>query len=172
MDIGIRTWQVNQNSLSVNYGPLTFSLKIGEEYRKLSSTASAIQDSKWQKDADPDKWPAYEIIPTTAWNYGLVVDEETPANSFTIIRKGWPADNYPFSAESTPLLLEGWGRQIPSWTIDSYGLVDVLPRFPARTDRPVEKITLIPMGAARLRIAAFPALSGEGNGNTDLKGHD
>lgn len=172
MEIGVRTWQVNQNSLSVNYGPLTFSLKIGEEYRKLSSTASAIQDSKWQKEADPDKWPAYEIIPTTAWNYGLVVDEETPANSFTIIRKGWPADNYPFSAESTPLLLEGWGRQIPSWTIDSYGLVDVLPRFPARTDRPVEKITLIPMGAARLRIAAFPALSGEGNGNTDLKGHD
>ncbi len=30
MHLTMRTWQVNKNSVSVNYGPLTLSLKIGE----------------------------------------------------------------------------------------------------------------------------------------------
>jgi hypothetical protein len=29
---------------------------------------------------------------------------------------------------------------------------------PARSDQPVEKVTLIPMGATRLRISAFPTI--------------
>ncbi len=158
MEIGIRTWQVNQNSVSVDYGPLTFSLRIEEEYTKLSSTATAIWDSKWQQGADPEKWPAYEILPKSAWNYGLVLDKNNPQSSFTVVRKEWPADNYPFSLENTPIEILAKGRQIPSWGIDSHGLVDVLPLYPAKTNKPVEDITLVPMGAARLRISAFPVV--------------
>ena len=156
MEITTRTWQVNQNSVSVDYGPLTFSLKIGEEYRKISSIKSAIGDSKWQSDADPEKWPAYEITPTTPWNYGLVLNQKDLEKSFEIIRKTWPADNYPFSPENTPIEIHAKGRQIPSWGIDQYGLVDVLPLYPVKTSKAVEDIILIPMGAARLRISAFP----------------
>ncbi len=156
MELAVKTWQVNQNSVSVNYGPLTFSLKIGEEYKKISSTASAIGDSKWQKDADQEKWPAYTIDPTTPWNYGLILDQKNLAQSLKIVRKPWPADNYPFSPESAPVEIQAKGRRIPSWKIDQYGLVDVLPRYPVKTAGPVEQITLIPMGAARLRISAFP----------------
>jgi hypothetical protein len=158
MEIGIRTWQVNQNSVSVDYGPLTFSLKIEEEYKELVSTETAISDSKWQEGADQDKWPAFEISPKTAWNYGLVLDKNSSNKSFTIIRKEWPKDNYPFSPENVPIELKAKGRIIPSWGIDQYGLVDVLPLYPAKTDRPVQEITLIPMGAARLRISAFPVV--------------
>jgi len=42
-------WTVNQNSRSIHYGPLTFSLKIKENYKQVSSTETAIGDSKWQK---------------------------------------------------------------------------------------------------------------------------
>lgn len=158
MELGVRTWEVNQNSVSVDYGPLTFSLKIEEEYNKINSTESAIGDSKWQKDADPEKWPAYTIDPKSPWNYGLIVDKNNPSKSFQIVRNKWPADNYPFSPANTPIELKAKGRIIPQWKIDKFGLVDVQPLYPVKTDKPVEDITLIPMGAARLRISAFPAI--------------
>jgi hypothetical protein len=158
MEIGVRTWQVNQNSVSVDYGPLTFSLKIEEEYQKISSTASAIGDSKWQENADQAKWPAYRIDYKSPWNYGLIIDKANLSKSFSIVRKAWPADNYPFSQQNTPIEIQAKGRQIPSWGIDKFGLVDVLPMFPAKTNKPVETVTLIPMGAARLRISAFPMI--------------
>lgn len=158
MEVGIRTWQVNQNSVSVDYGPLTFSLKIKEEYKKLNSAKTAISDSKWQAGADPDKWPAFEIAALSPWNYGLVLNRNNVAQSFDVVHKAWPKDNYPFSQQNVPVEIRAKGRQVPSWGIDKNGLVDVLPSYPARTNQPVTDITLIPMGAARLRISAFPVL--------------
>ncbi len=158
MNLSSRIWKVNQNSVSVNYGPLTFSLKIDEEYKKISSVESAIGDSKWQKEADPEEWPAYTIDPQSPWNYGLILDPDNLEASLKIIRKGWPADDYPFSLENTPIEIQAKGRRIPSWKIDQYGLVDVQPRYPVQTSEPMEDITLVPMGAARLRISAFPFL--------------
>ena len=49
------------------YGPLTFSLKIKENYVNKPSDKSAIFDSKWQSDVDKDNWPTYEIYPGSAW---------------------------------------------------------------------------------------------------------
>jgi hypothetical protein len=157
MEVGIRTWQVNQNSATVDYGPLTFSLKIKEEYRKLNSFKTAINDSKWQKGADADKWPAFEIAAMSPWNYGLVMNNNA-SQSFSVVRKEWPKDNYPFSVQNVPIEIKAKGRRIPSWQIDKNGLVDVLPQYPAKTNQPIEDITLIPMGAARLRISAFPVV--------------
>ncbi|WP_163708730.1 beta-L-arabinofuranosidase domain-containing protein [Mangrovibacterium lignilyticum] len=159
MELSSRTWQANQNSVSVNYGPLTFSLKIDEDYEKISSTASAINDSKWQKDADPEKWPAFTIDPQSGWNYGLLLDNDDLSSSLKVAKKAWPADNYPFSAENTPIEIQAKGKKIPQWGIDQYGLVDVLPLYPVRTNERKEDIILVPMGAARLRISAFPALT-------------
>lgn len=163
MELATRTWQVNQNSVSIDYGPLTFSLKIQEGYKKISSIESAIGDSKWQEDADPEKWPAYEISPLSPWNYGLIMNKKDLSQSFRVVRKEWPADNYPFSPDHTPIEIRAKGRQIPSWGIDKFGLVDVLPMYPVKTNMPVEDITLIPMGAARLRISAFPQFKSTGN---------
>lgn len=159
MHLTCRTWQVNQNSVSVNYGPLTFSLKIDEKYTKISSTESAIGDSKWQTTADQEKWPAYRIDPESPWNYGLILDKNDLSNSLEVVHKEWPQDDYPFSEDNVPIQLRAKGRRIPSWGIDKYGLVDVQPLYPVKTNEPVEDITLIPMGAARLRISAFPSLN-------------
>ena len=70
--VTVNEWKDNKNSISVNYGPLTFSLKIKEEYKQMDSKASAIGDSKWQADVDESKWPSYEIFPGSKWNYGLL----------------------------------------------------------------------------------------------------
>ena len=52
MEYAVRQWQVNKNSVSVDYGPLTLSLKIEEEYKQMPSTETAVWDSKWQEGAD------------------------------------------------------------------------------------------------------------------------
>lgn len=68
MQLSMRTWQVNKNSVSVDYGPLTMSLKIDEDYVKKDSRATAIGDSKWQEGADASQWPTYEIYAKTPLN--------------------------------------------------------------------------------------------------------
>jgi hypothetical protein len=156
MRLGIRQWAVNQNSVSVDYGPLTFSLKIDERYEKSDSKSTAIHDSHWQDGADESKWSSWKIYPDSPWNYGLQCNTEHPELSFTVVKKDWPSDNFPFTLESVPIEIKAKGRKIPSWTIDGFGLCAVLPAYPVNTAEPLEDITLVPMGAARLRISAFP----------------
>lgn len=71
-------------------------------------------------------------------------------------KREWPSDNYPFTADNVPLVIKAQGRRVPSWGIDQYGLCGVLPEEGAPKSEILEDITLIPMGAARLRISAFP----------------
>lgn len=158
MKLSVRTWDKNKNSVSVNYGPLTYSLKIAENYIKKDSKETAIGDSKWQEGADPQKWPSFEIQPASAWNYGLIVDTKHPENSFRIVRKPWPADNNPFTNENAPLELKAAGVKIPQWGVDQYGLAGVLPQSPLSVRGKKENLTLVPMGGARLRISAFPVI--------------
>lgn len=158
MELNQSIWTVNQNSRSINYGPLTFSLKIKEDYKKVGSIETAIGDSKWQKDADPAKWPSYEIYAASDWNYGLVINDNIPlAENFEIVRKTWPADNYPYTVDSAPIELRAKGKKLSGWDIDQYGLTSELPLEETRIfESSTEDITLIPMGAARLRISSFP----------------
>ena len=158
MKLKLRTWSKNKNSVSVNYGPLTFSLKIKERYVQKDSKETAIGDSKWQENADAKKWPSYEIYPASAWNYGILIDSAEPAKSFTVKRRDWPADNNPFTNESAPIVIEARGKEIPFWTIDQYGLCGILPQSPVVTRSPETALELVPMGGARLRISAFPVV--------------
>jgi len=159
MEISVHQWTANHDSVSVNYGPLTFSLKIGEKIKEVDSAKTAIGDSGWQKDADPAAWPSFSYHPTTPWNYGLVLDAAHPEKSFAVKKLAWPKDDYPFTPASAPIEILAKGRQIPEWTVDKYGLCAVLQPSPAFSDQPVQDITLIPMGATRLRISAFPTVS-------------
>lgn len=159
MKIVLQKWTKNKNSVSVNYGPLTFSLKIDESYVKMDSKKSAIGDSKWQADADQTKWPSYEIYPASMWNYGLALNDKPAADQFEIIKRPWPKNNFPFTQHDVPIILKAKGKIIPEWTIDKYGLCEVLPQSPVSVTTKEKTIELIPMGAARLRISAFPTVN-------------
>jgi DUF1680 family protein len=143
MKIAIRKWTQNNNSVSVDRGPLTYSLKIGEKYVREGGT---------------DKWPAWEIHPTTAWNYGLVLNDNKPASSLRVVRNDWPDDNQPFKTDAAPIELRAKARKIPAWQKDYMGLVGKLQPSPVKSDEPTEDVTLIPMGCARLRISVFPTI--------------
>src|SRR4029077_17971891 len=74
MRVSVRTWKANQGSVSVDRGPLTFSLVIGE---------------RWEKSGPP-RWPNWEVFPTTPWNYGLLLEPGDPAASFKLVKKEGP----------------------------------------------------------------------------------
>jgi len=143
MALAVRTWKKNQHAVSIDYGPLTFSLKIGEKVVRYGGK---------------DDWPEMEVYPTTAWNYGLVLDSAQPTCSLELIRKSGPLPDQPFTPDSVPLRIKARAKKISGWTLDKDGLVGKLHQSPVRSQEPEETITLIPMGAARLRITAFPRI--------------
>lgn len=156
MSLDVKRWQTNKNSASISYGPLTYSLYIKEDYKKVNSEENAIWDSKWQKGADVHAWPTYEIYPGSPWNYALKLDDTELENNLTVEKREWPSDDFPFTAQNVPFLIKAKGRKIPSWEIDKYGLCGMLPDENCIKSDTLEDITLIPMGAARLRISSFP----------------
>ncbi|MGB4256465.1 MAG: beta-L-arabinofuranosidase domain-containing protein [Phycisphaerae bacterium] len=145
MTIQVKTWAKNHNAVSVHRGPITYSLKIGEKWVKYGK----------------DPWPGYEVFPTTPWNYGLVLDAQAPAKSFEVIKTAARPAAQPFTHEGAPIALKAKGRRIPEWKQEPNGLVCEIQGSPVRSEQPIEDITLIPMGCARLRISQFPTI-GEG----------
>jgi len=155
MDVTLRQWAQNGNSVSVDRGPVTYSLAIGE---------------KWEKYGGTQAWPEWQVLPTSDWNYGLVLDEKNLAKSFEVVPKKWAPDGgakppvNPLNRYDVELVARA--RKIPNWVVDEDNVVGALQPSPVNSTAPEEKVRLIPMGAARLRITAFPFIAtGQMKGN-------
>ncbi|MEJ1199295.1 MULTISPECIES: RICIN domain-containing protein [unclassified Streptomyces] len=138
----LRHWPEQHDAVSVQHGPLTYSLKIGERYERY---------------AGDDTFPAYEVHATSSWNYGL-----TPTPRPVLTRDDGPVPDNPFTHETVPVRMTAEARRIEQWIADDERVVAPLQPGPARSDAPVETVTLVPMGAARLRITAFPTADPDG----------
>ena len=125
-----------RNSVALERGPLVYSLRIGEEWRKVAQHGPAAD---------------WEVRPATAWNYALVIDPENPAAVVT----EKPVGEVPFSAAGAPVELRVKGRRLAGWGLEQ-GSAGPLPESPVATAAPDEELSLIPYGAAKLRITAFP----------------
>jgi hypothetical protein len=129
------------DSLAIERGPLVFSLKIGEDWRKIRDKAPAAD---------------WEVHPTTPWNYGLRVDSANPAKSIQVTEHD--LGQSPFTPEGVPLELRVKGRRLPEWKLIR-GSAGPPPPSPVSTTEQEETLTLIPYGSAKLRITAFPQLA-------------
>jgi len=142
MKLGVSVWKTQANAVSVNLGPLTNSLKIGEKWEKLSGT---------------EEWPDLAVYPTSPWNIGLEVNRATPSASFQVGKKSKVAGQ-PFDLDSTPVELRAKGRLLPDWKLEE-NCAGPPPTSPTNSDQPELDVTLVPMGCARLRISVFPTLT-------------
>lgn len=138
----LRTWARNHDSVSVDHGPLTYSLKITEKYVRTGGD---------------DAFPEYDVHAASAWNYGLV-----PGSTPTPHRRPGPLPANPFTPDSTPVTLTARARRLPEWIADEEHVVAPLQQSPARSRAAVETVTLVPMGAARLRVTSFPTAAPNG----------
>ena len=78
-------------------------------------------------------------------------------------RTEWPANDFPFTTDAVPLSMTVKAKRIPEWQLDRNGLCAVLQDSPVLSEQKEETVTLIPMGAARLRISAFPVIGKPAN---------
>jgi len=129
------------NAVTVDRGPLVYSLRIGEDWRKVK---------------DHPRAPDWGIHPTTPWNYGLVFDPDHPSKSFEAEER--QIGPYPFSADGAPVLLKVKARRIPSWTIVNDSAAPP-PQSPVKSTEPEEIVTLIPYGSAKLRVTELPQIA-------------
>ena len=143
-EIGVTVWKGNGNTVSVKRGPLTYALKIGE---------------RWERSGGTDAWPAFEVYPASAWNYGLLLDPSHPARSIECVRREGPPGSQPFAPGSAPLELRVSAARVPAWKQESNGFIGRIPGSPLPLEAPVETVTLIPMGCERLRVSVFPLLT-------------
>ena len=153
MEVKLRTWAANAHSVSVDRGPLTYSLKIGQKWQSYMDPEAKDQPKRIEN------WPCWEAFSTTPWNYALIVDAQAPEKSFAFGGTVRPIKPQPFTPEAAPISLTAKARKVPAWKMEANGLIGMLPSSPVPADQlasETEDVTLIPMGCTRIRVSAFP----------------
>lgn len=125
-----------RGSVSVSHGPLLYALPIGERWTKLRQRGLSAD---WKTE------------PTTPWNYGL------PAAA-TFRRTERAISPIPFSKAAPPAAITVAAVRVPEWQAEgAYAAPPPQSPVAAPAAKP-EVVTLIPYGAAKLRIASFPVV--------------
>ncbi|MEO1009675.1 MAG: beta-L-arabinofuranosidase domain-containing protein [Bacteroidota bacterium] len=147
MEIRTSTWP--NNGLAVERGPLVFSL-----------TLSAKKDTIANYERSTESFPAYTMVPTTEWRYGLRngnLDFELVQNE----NKG-----YPWDRSNSPLKIKVKGFKAKGWDLHTYfdervdKEITTTPSFPDKIDLEdtPNELELVPYGATTLRLTVFPTM--------------
>ena len=126
------------NSVAVERGPIIFSLNIAADWKKLRTRGMTAD---------------WEVQPKSSWNYALEVNERTAESALKVTEQS--TDKDVFTLNGAPVRIEVKGRKAPEWQ-ETHGVAGELPQSPMASSEPEETLTLVPYGAAKLRITAFP----------------
>ena len=124
-------------SIALERGPLVYSLDLGGSWLKLRDRGMTAD---WQ------------VFPTRAWNYALLVNEKN-VRDLEITEQEIGAR--PFASSHPPVQLHVQAKKLNEWLSED-GVAEPVPQSPVRSIEKEEALMLIPYGAAKLRVTAFP----------------
>lgn len=137
MTVRVSRW--HEESVGVEYGPLVFGLRIGEEWKPIRGTGS---------------YATYAVYPKDPWNVGLVISNlEKPAESFRVDRGTVAAQ--PWTLSAAPIRIMAQGKRLPMWQ-QYNGVTGPIPWSPVHSKEQPQEVVLIPYGCTKLRISEFP----------------
>ena len=148
----------DKDSVVVERGPLVYSLKIKQNWRKVQERFPGFPD--------------WEVRPGSDWNYALCFDlaKSGPLqlpDPFSLIPKGRTYESY-FTVrhpevpegsnpwEYPPIALSCKAKKVDGWKLLDGDATPDVPQSPVVNDNPEEEVTLIPYGCAPIRITYFP----------------
>lgn len=138
--------------VTVDRGPLSYSLAIPEMYRTAFSYWTAGGSRVWEEPAVEGYTTEefLEVVPPDGfkWNYALDV-----AAPLDYGERDWNDDC--FFSGNAPCEITATGRLLPEWTLQD-NQPAALQCSPALTDAPLEKLRFVPLGCQRLRLSVLP----------------
>ncbi|HIW66472.1 MAG TPA: glycoside hydrolase family 127 protein [Candidatus Alistipes intestinipullorum] len=126
-----------ENGVSVRRGPLLFSVDIAEDARPVTDQMKTS-----------DEFPAWDIVPASAWNYAL----EKGVEIETVER---PVGSQPWLPENAPVRLRLPAYRVPSWRMEGPSTPE-LPAPGFLTESHASLIEMIPSGMTRIRLTTLP----------------
>ena len=130
------------NALSIERGPLVYSLKLGERWERVNA------DKPFRELPHAD----WEVYATTPWNYALDLDEHS-VESLPFIEH--PVGDRPFSPDGAPVSMVVKGFLLDSWEMIK-GAAGKLPMSPVSIQGEPVELILIPYGCTNIRVSEFP----------------
>jgi hypothetical protein len=123
-----------KDAVTVARGPLLFALPIAESWQK------------WRTRGLTADW---EVYPAGPWNYALT---DAP-----LVHAEHPIPSIAFSRRTPPVTVAATMVRVPGWIEAHGGYADPPPPSPVViAGAEPETISLIPYGAAKLRVTALP----------------
>lgn len=135
----VRTVARDAGAIGVRLGPLVLAMSPGEVWWPVPGAAGL---GEWM------------VTARSSWNIGLQVDE-TSSDAWHVDRSG--VHEVPFSVDHPPVSVRATGAQVRDWTMQLASSGPV-PSGPIETSSPLQDVTLIPYGSARIRITEFPVV--------------
>ena len=143
-------------AVSVDRGPFTYSLAVGERYNEcvqptFTYSADLVAQIKFPEDVGGRNTKMTEVRPVGDWNYAIDITKKPEYSE-----RAWSDDC--FVATNAPCEIMVSARRFASWTLQD-NQPAALQESPVYVKTPTEKLRFIPLGCARLRLAVLPVAS-------------
>lgn len=150
MNVKITEWP--HNGVGVERGPLVYALPIET---KWSSIAEAAYSS--------EQFPTWQADPVGTWNYGVLpdltqIEVKQTKPSLNIETSSWPWSSAPITLTVPARRLQNWEYEVNPKPPNQRFTPPLPDSATIQSSPMIERLTLLPFGATKLRMSIFPKL--------------